>query len=334
MTRIQESGDKVVANVERVIVGKHEEVRLALVALLCRGHLLIEDVPGTGKTVLAKAIAKSLGCSFRRIQFTPDLLPSDVTGLSIYNQKTQEFEFRPGPIMAQVVLADEINRATPKTQSALLECMEERQATIDGTTYKMPDPFLVIATQNPIEYEGTFALPEAQLDRFMLRIRLGYPDPIDEIVILDEQKRGHPLDDIDVVCGVEELRELQSAVREVYVDSSVSDYIVRLVNATRTHPDVYLGASPRGSLALYRAGQALAGLLGRDFVIPDDVKTLAEPALAHRVIIKTSSSIHDVLPAQVVRELLDSVPVEAAALVKGAPRDIGSGLARARELGA
>ena len=197
MSSIQQVGDKVLANVERVIVGKHHEVRLALVALMCRGHLLIEDVPGTGKTVLAKAIARSLGCTFRRIQFTPDLLPSDVTGLSIYNQKTQEFEFRPGPIMSQVVLADEINRATPKTQSSLLECMEERQATIDGVTHPMPDPFLVIATQNPIEYEGTFALPEAQLDRFMLRIRLGYPALLDEIVILDEQKRTHPIEDLD-----------------------------------------------------------------------------------------------------------------------------------------
>src|SRR6478609_4423665 len=206
---IRESGEKVLANVEHVIVGKHHEVRLALVALLCRGHLLIEDVPGTGKTVLAKAIARSLGCSFRRIQFTPDLLPSDVTGLSIYNQKNQEFEFRPGPIMAQVVLADEINRATPKTQSSLLECMEERQATIDGTTYAMPDPFLVIATQNPIEYEGTFALPEAQLDRFMLRIRLGYPQPMEEVLILDEQKRAHPLDEIDEVASTEELRAMQ-----------------------------------------------------------------------------------------------------------------------------
>jgi MoxR-like ATPase len=311
-TQIQQTGDKVLANVERVIVGKHSEVRLALVALLCRGHLLIEDVPGTGKTVLAKAIARSLGCSFRRIQFTPDLLPSDVTGLSIYNQKTQEFEFRPGPIMSQVVLADEINRATPKTQSSLLECMEERQATIDGITHLMPDPFLVIATQNPIEYEGTFALPEAQLDRFMLRVRLGYPQPIEEIVILDEQKRVHPLDDLDEVCSVEELQAMQAAVREIYVDSTVSDYIVRLVNGTRTHPDIYLGASPRGSIALYRAGQALAGLLGRDYVIPDDIKSLAEPALAHRLIIKTSSSIHDVEAGQVVRELLESTAVEPA----------------------
>jgi MoxR-like ATPase len=317
MANIQTAGDRVVANVERVIVGKHAEVRLALVALLCRGHLLIEDVPGTGKTVLAKAIARSLGCSFRRIQFTPDLLPSDVTGLSIYNQKTQEFEFRPGPIMAQVVLADEINRATPKTQSSLLECMEERQATIDGVTYKMPEPFLVIATQNPIEYEGTFALPEAQLDRFFLRLRLGYPQPLEEIVILDEQKRAHPLDELSEVCAVEELRELQAAVREVYVDPAVAEYIVRLVGATRVHPDVYLGASPRGSIALYRSGQALAGLLGRDYVIPDDIKALAESALAHRLIIKTSATIHDVTAGSVVREIVSSTPVEAVKLAAG-----------------
>ena len=277
---------------------------------MCRGHLLIEDVPGTGKTMLAKAVARSLGCSFRRIQFTPDLLPSDVTGLSIYNQKTQEFEFRPGPIMAQVVLADEINRATPKTQSSLLECMEEHQATIDGTTYAMPEPFLVIATQNPIEYEGTFALPEAQLDRFMLRIRLGYPSPADELRVLDEQKLTHPLDSLHEVLGVEELRSLQAAVREIYVDPSVGDYIVRIVNATRTHPDVYLGASPRGSLALYRTGQALAALAGRDYVIPDDIKSLAESALAHRLIIKTSSSMHDIDPRQVITEILNTVPVE------------------------
>jgi MoxR-like ATPase len=312
MSIIQQTGDRVLANVERVIVGKHNEVRFALVALLCRGHVLIEDVPGTGKTVLAKAIAKSLGCSFRRIQFTPDLLPSDVTGLSIYNQKTQEFEFRPGPIMSQVVLADEINRATPKTQSALLECMEERQATVDGTTYMMPDPFLVIATQNPIEYEGTFALPEAQLDRFMLRIRLGYPLPVDEVVILDEQKRHHPIEDLEEVCSLEDLQAMQNAVREIYVDPTVSEYIVRLVNGTREHGDIYLGASPRGSIALYRAGQALAGLLGRDYVIPDDVKALAESALAHRMIVKTSSSIHDIQPAQVVRELLETTPVGSA----------------------
>ena len=321
MTKIQETGDRVISNVERVIVGKHHEVRLSLVALLCRGHLLIEDVPGTGKTVLAKAIARSLGCSFRRIQFTPDLLPSDVSGLSIFNQKTREFEFRPGPIMSQVVLADEINRATPKTQSSLLECMDERQATIDGITHQMPDPFLVIATQNPIEYEGTFALPEAQLDRFMLRIRLGYPSLLDEIRVLDDQKVTHPLDDLDEVCTGDELRGLQAAVREIYVDPSVSNYIVRLVASTRAHPDVYLGASPRGSIALYRASQALAGLLGRDYVIPDDVKALAESALAHRVIIKTASTIHDVSSAHVVRELLDSTPIETVRRAAGGPRE-------------
>jgi len=329
MTKIQESGDRVVANVERVIVGKHHEVQLALVALMCRGHLLIEDVPGTGKTVLAKAIARSLGCTFRRIQFTPDLLPSDVTGLSIYNQKTQEFEFRPGPIMSQVVLSDEINRATPKTQSALLECMEERQATIDGISHPMPNPFLVIATQNPIEYEGTFALPEAQLDRFMLRLRLGYPTPTEEIVILDEQKRIHPLDDLGEVLSVAELREMQTAVREIYVDATVSEYIVRLVNATRTHPDVYLGASPRGSIALYRSGQARAALLGRDYVIPDDVKALAGPALAHRLIIKTSSSIREVDADTVVRELLETVAVDAPGRPLG-PRRIEAEEPRAR----
>ena len=238
-----------------------------------------------------------------------DLLPNDVTGVSIYDERTREFVFKPGPVFANIVLADEINRATPKTQSALLECMEERQATVDGTTYQMPDPFLVIATQNPIEYEGTFALPEAQLDRFMLRIRLGYPQPVEEVVILDEQKRQHPIDELKEVCSVEELLEMQRAVREIYVDPTVAEYIVRLVNGTRDHGDIYLGASPRGSIALYRAGQALAGLLGRDYVIPDDVKALAEAALAHRLIIKTSSSIHDVQPAQVIRELLESTPV-------------------------
>ena len=314
---ISESTDKVITNVERVIVGKHAEVRLALVALLCQGHLLIEDVPGTGKTSLAKAISKSLGCTFRRTQFTPDLLPSDVTGLSIYNQKTQEFEFRPGPIMAQIVLADEINRATPKTQSSLLECMEERQATIDGVTHMMPEPFLVIATQNPIEYEGTFALPEAQLDRFMLRIQLGYPNPTEEVRILDEHKSHRPIDDLDEVVSADELRAMQEDVREIYVDRQVSEYIVRLVTATRNHPDIYLGASPRGSLALYRAGQAYAALAGRDYVIPDDVKALAVPALAHRTIVKTAATVRDVDSTLIIRELLDSVPVE----IRGARSD-------------
>ena len=311
MASIQESAERVAANVERVIVGKHREVRLALVALLCQGHLLIEDVPGTGKTMLARAIAKSLDCAFRRIQFTPDLLPTDVTGLSIYNQKTQEFEFRPGPIVSQVVLADEINRATPKTQSALLEAMEERHVTVDGTTRALPEPFMVIATQNPIEYEGTFPLPEAQLDRFMLRLRMGYPEPMDEMLILDEQKRAHPVDSLASVADGAAVLEMQRAVREIYVDPAIADYIVRLVSATRTHPDVYLGASPRGSLALYRAGQAFAALTGRDYVIPDDVKALAEPALAHRVILKTAASIRGVESHNIVSEMLMSVPIQA-----------------------
>jgi len=312
MAMIQESGERVAANVERVIVGKHPEVRLALVALLCQGHLLIEDVPGTGKTMLARAIAKSLDCTFRRIQFTPDLLPTDVTGLSIYNQRTQEFEFRAGPVVSQIVLADEINRATPKTQSALLECMEERQMTVDGKTRPMPAPFMVIATQNPIEYEGTFPLPEAQLDRFMLRLRMGYPEPMHEMLILDEQKRAHPVDGLVAVASASEVTAMQTAVREVYVDPAIADYIVRLVSATRSHPDVYLGASPRGSLALYRASQALAALTGRDFVIPDDVKTLAEPALAHRLILKTAATIRGVDGRGIINETLLSVPIQAS----------------------
>ena len=309
MKNVQVPAERVIANVERVIVGKHLEVRMALVALLCQGHILIEDVPGVGKTMLAKALSKSIGCTFRRIQFTPDLLPSDVTGLSIFNQKNQEFEFRPGPIMAQVVLADEINRATPKTQSALLECMEEQQATIDGVSYPMPNPFLVIATQNPIEYEGTFALPEAQLDRFMLRLRLGYPTATEEIVILYEQKRLHPIEAIDQVLDVGELRSMQLAIKEVYVDQALASYIVRLVASTRQHPDVYLGASPRGSISLYRASQALAAISGRDYVIPDDVKELAVAVLEHRLIVKSQASLREVDADRVVRELLSGVPI-------------------------
>jgi MoxR-like ATPase len=309
MAPVQEIGERVVDNVEEVIIGKHREVQLAFVAMLCRGHILIEDVPGVGKTVLAKSLAKSIGCTFSRIQFTPDLLPSDVTGVSVFSQKTREFEFRAGPIMAQIVLTDEINRATPKTQAALLECMEEHQITVDEKTYRMPEPFLIMATQNPIEYEGTFPLPEAQLDRFLMRISLGHPRPAEEIRILDAQQFVHPLETIEQVVGVDELLAAQEEIKQVYVDPLIKEYIVSLVNATRSYPDVYLGASPRGSLALYRTGQALAALQGRDFVIPDDVKALAEVTLAHRVIVSPSARIKNVDTREVIQDILSTAPV-------------------------
>jgi len=312
MEDVQAIAQKIVDNVEQVIIGKHEAVQLTVIALLCEGHLLIEDVPGTGKTMLAKSVARSLGCEFRRIQFTPDMLPSDVTGVSVFNQKTLEFEFRPGPVMAQIVLTDEINRATPKTQSALLEAMEERQITVDGVTYPMDQPFLVLATQNPIEYEGTFPLPEAQLDRFMMRIGLGYPSASDEITVLDRQQHSHPVDQIEQVVSSDELVTAQKRIREVYIDGLVKEYIVGLVNATRKHPDVYLGASPRGSLALYKTGQARAAALGRDYVIPDDIKALALETLAHRLIISPSARIKNVDPRAVIQEILDSIPVPGA----------------------
>jgi MoxR-like ATPase len=304
--------DSILANVERVIIGKREAVRLALVALLSQGHVLIEDVPGVGKTVLARSLATSTGCSFRRIQFTPDLLPTDVTGVSIYNQKTGDFEFRPGPIMAQVVLADEINRATPKTQSSLLESMEERQATVDGVTYPLPQPFIVLATQNPIEYEGTFPLPEAELDRFLLRIHLGYPSQRDEVAIMEAQQLAHPIESLQQVTDADEILALQRAVKEIYADALIKDYIAALVEATRRHESVYLGASPRGSLALYRASQAWALLDGRDFVSPDDVKALAYPALGHRLIISPSARVKDVGPERIVESCLQRVPVPGA----------------------
>ncbi len=312
MQKAQEIAEKVIANVEKVIVGKHEEVQLTLLALLRQGHLLIEDVPGVGKTMLAKSIARSVGCAFRRIQFTPDMLPSDVTGVSVFNQKTREFEFRPGPVMAQIVLTDEINRATPKTQSALLECMEERQVTVDGTTYPMARPFLVLATQNPIEYEGTFPLPEAQLDRFMMRISLGYPSAEDEITMMDSQQYVHPVEEIGQVVAAEELLEAQETVKGIYVDDLVKEYIVAVVGETRKHPDVYLGASPRGSLALYKTSQARAALLGRDYVIPDDIKALAQVTLSHRLIISPSARIKNIDPRAVVEEIIGSVPVPGA----------------------
>jgi MoxR-like ATPase len=304
--------ERIVDNVEKVIVGKTNELRLAVTALLCGGHMLIEDVPGVGKTMLARALAVSTGCSFRRIQFTPDLLPSDVTGVSIYNQKTGDFEFREGPIISQVVLADEINRATPKTQSALLEAMEERQVTVDGTTHKMPAPYMVMATQNPIEYEGTFPLPEAQLDRFLIRVNLGYPSLEDEIAVLDLQEQRHPIDEISQVTTSAEILQLQRAVRDVYVDPLIKQYIVSLANTTREHEAVYLGASPRGSLALFRTSQAQAMLNGRDFVVPDDAKELAFVTLAHRIIVSPGSRVKGVTAADVVGDCLSRIPVPGA----------------------
>lgn len=303
---------RVVGNVEQIIVGKAEPVAFSLIAVICRGHVLIEDVPGVGKTVLTKAIARSIGCTFKRIQFTPDLLPSDVTGVSIYNQKTGNFEFRSGPIMAQIVLADEVNRATPKTQSALLEAMEEGQITVDGVTYRLPDPFMVMATQNPIEYEGTFPLPEAQLDRFMMNIKLGYPKPADEINILDSHQHHHPLEDLAQIMTAEELVLIQRQVRSIHVDQSIREYIVALANATRNHASIYLGASPRGSLALFRASQALAAMRGRSYVIPDDVKLLVKPTFAHRIIVTPAARVRAVTSTALLDEILQSIPVPNA----------------------
>ena len=304
--------ERILENVERVIIGKAEAVRLALVALMCQGHVLIEDVPGVGKTILARSLATSTGCSFRRIQFTPDLLPTDVTGVSIYNQKTGDFEFHEGPIIAQVVLADEINRATPKTQSALLESMEESQVTVDGVTHILPQPFIVLATQNPIEYEGTFPLPEAELDRFLLRIELGYPTQTDEVLIMEAQQHAHPIDSLEQVTDPNEILSIQRAIKEIYVDPLIKQYIAAASAATREHESVYLGASPRGSLALYRASQAWALLDGRDFVRPDDVKELALATLGHRIIISPSARVKDVAPTNIVDDCLARVPVPGA----------------------
>ncbi len=312
MNIVQSVAERIIDNVSQVIIGKRNEIRLTVLGLLCQGHILIEDVPGVGKTMLARALARSIGASFSRIQFTPDMLPSDVTGVSVFNQQTREFEFRPGPIMSQIVLTDEINRATPKTQAALLEAMEERQITVDGHTYALEEPFLVIATQNPIEYEGTFPLPEAQLDRFMLRIRLGYPTPQEEIAMLDSQQYQHPLIGLTQVVSVEELLAAQRAVRDVYLNHDIKSYIVNLVTMTRQHPDVYLGASPRGALALYRAAQARAAVIGRDYVIPDDIKALAEPTLAHRIIVGPNARIKNISASSIVHSLLAAVPVPGA----------------------
>jgi MoxR-like ATPase len=310
--RIRELGIKMRENVEKVVVGKSDVVELAIVALLCEGHILLEDVPGIGKTVLAKSLAKSLNCDFKRIQCTPDLLPSDVTGSYIFNQKTSEFDFRPGPIIAQLVLVDEINRATPRTQSSLLEAMQEYQITAEGETKQLPRPFMVMATQNPIELEGTFPLPEAQLDRFLMNVKMGYPSEDDDRIILDRFRKNDPLDILTPVITAAELMEMQTACRDVHVNTDVEDYIIRLIHATREQDSIQLGASPRAMLALYRASQALAALRGRGFVIPDDIKYLAPATLGHRIISRMESHLRGQTASETLQRIINSVfvPIE------------------------
>lgn len=303
---------RIVDNVSKVIVGKRSVIEHALAALIAQGHILVEDVPGVGKTMLAKSLSISIGCNFKRIQFTPDLLPSDVAGISVYNQATGEFQFRPGPIMSEVVLADEINRATPKTQSALLEAMEELQVTVDGVTHHLQHPFVVVATQNPIEYEGTFPLPEAQLDRFLMRISLGYPEFEEELAVIEQQEQAHPIDSLEAVATPKDVIGLQEAAKEIYVDRAVREYIVNLTEATRNHRDVSLGASPRASLGLFRAARALALVLDRDYVIPDDIKTLAASVTAHRIILSPSARMRGVRSVDLVSDLLNTITVPGA----------------------
>lgn len=309
MTDLKKFGENIINNLEHVIVGKTQAVEMVVIGLLCQGHVLIEDVPGVGKTMLARSLAKSLDCMFNRIQFTPDMLPSDVTGVSIFNQQKREFEFRAGPIMGQIILADEVNRATPKTQAALLEAMEEHQVTVDGITHPLPKPFMVLATQNPIEYEGTFPLPEAQLDRFLLRVRMGYPTPSEEIRVLNGQQLRHPIEALKPVVKVKELLNAIESIRKIFVSPAIERYIVDLVGRTRQSGDVYLGASPRGSLALFRAGQARAALQGRDFVLPDDIKALAIPVLGHRIIVSPAARLRELSADRIVQEVVYNAPV-------------------------
>jgi len=301
--------NKIINNLKQVIIGKDHVLDLVVMALISNGHILIEDVPGTGKTILARSLAKSMGGKFSRIQFTPDMLPSDVTGVSVYNQSTKEFEFRPGPILANIVLADEINRATPKTQSALLEAMEEKQVTVDGTAHMLPEIFLVAATQNPIEYEGTFPLPEAQLDRFFVRIRIGYPNSQSEKNIIRSQQFSHPIMKISKVADVDELIEAQREIHHIHVSDKIEQYIVDIIQKTRFHEDIYLGASPRGSLALFRLGQCAAAFDGRDFVIPEDIRKIAPPALSHRIILQASAKMQELDTEEMIEDILKAVPV-------------------------
>lgn len=298
-----------IRNIENVIVGKRKVIEKVVAVLISGGHVLLEDVPGVGKTLMVHAIAKSLGCSFKRIQFTPDLLPSDITGVSVFNQKLGDFEFKVGPIMNQIIMADEINRTSPKTQSSLLEVLEEHQITVDGITYKVEEPFMVLATQNPIEYEGTFPLPEAQLDRFMMKISVGYPEPDDEKAILRRFKTENPLNSLQPVLHASEILEIQNAVRDIYVDESIDDYIVKIVNSTRNNPDIQLGASPRGSLALFRSAQAWAVINGRDYVLPDDVKELVKAVLGHRLIVKPEVRLRGQTSEDVLANVLKQVHV-------------------------
>jgi len=314
VTPITQFTDRVIRNVETVIVGKRQQIELLMVALLCQGHVLIEDVPGTGKTMLARAIAVSLGISFKRLQCTPDLLPNDITGVSVFNQQTNAFEFRPGPVFVNILLADEINRATPRTQAALLEAMQERQVTMDGVTRPLPAPFLVLATQNPIEYEGTFPLPEAQLDRFLMRLSLGYPEADDEVQMLRNLRKQHPIETVEQVVDGAELLNLHDTVTDVHVDESLERYILALVRATRSHPDVALGASPRGSLALYKTAQALAALCDRDYVIPDDIKALVPLTLAHRLLVKPESQLRGRTAEAILAEVLERTELDIGEL--------------------
>jgi MoxR-like ATPase len=313
-TSLTEFTDRVIRNVETVIVGKRHPIELLMTALLCQGHVLVEDVPGTGKTMLARAMAVSLGGSFKRLQCTPDLLPNDITGVSVFNQKTQGFDFRPGPVFVNILLADEINRATPRTQAALLEAMQERQVTVDGVTRPLAAPFLVLATQNPIEYEGTFPLPEAQLDRFLMRLSLGYPEADDEGRILRGQRKQHPIETVSQVVDGSQLLQLHDVVGDVHVDDSLERYILAIVRATRSHADVALGASPRGSLALYKTAQAMAALRGRDYVVPDDIKTLAPVTLTHRLILKPESELRGRTAAAILAEILEQTALNIGTL--------------------
>jgi MoxR-like ATPase len=310
MPPIEDFVERIVNNVEQVIVGKRDSINSLMVALLCEGHVLIEDVPGVGKTMLARAIALSLGGQFRRLQCTPDLLPNDVTGVSVYNQKDSSFEFHPGPVFVNILLADEINRATPRTQSALLEAMQEQQTTVDGQTHPLPRPFLVLATQNPIEYEGTFPLPEAQLDRFLIRLTLGYPAPADEKILLNRVRREHPILHLGQVAECAELLDLQKQVWEIHIDDTLQDYIVRLVGRTRTHPDLALGASPRAGLSLFKTAQALAAVRGRDHVLPEDIKTMVPAVFSHRMVLRPEAELRGRTTQAVVEELLTETPLD------------------------